>query len=350
MDFNQLVENDLNTSFNSSVLPPMVRRRAAVNLMPYFIVAGCIGVFGTFGNLLFILSFLKERRLRTVSNYLIGHLALVDLLTCCLVIPWNMSLTAGTESILSCQLATRTFSLFPHLSMQTQCLISCNRYFLVTKARYVYQKWFSGKFVLVYLATGWTFAIVIVILMASIAEKPLDNGIVYCDTGTDITGTRMLNYYVLGLLSLAYFVIAMVYYGKLIRFVRRCPLQLDRVKKRESKTSMTLLFLLSLFAISLLFSPVILYLNSIFKEEQNRSSLDAVDQIVSCILLINYCVNPVFYGFKIRYFKEAVKAMLFPCRTVSVSPTDHVRGPFVINPQRRIEPTDETLSSVQRNT
>lgn len=319
---------NLNSTANTSDATPLKNAKADENLLIYIGVGSSVSIFGSLTNLLFILSLVKQKRLRTVSNYLLGYLAVVDMLVCCVSIPLNLRVRAGTTSVVSCLFENKLTFILPHLSMQVQCLISSNRYFLVTKSRLVYRKWFSRRRVVVYAAVGWTLAIISALAVDSAIDTPALVTTEFCNSRNDVTETKKLNNYVLSFVIFMYFLVAVGFYGGLIKFLRQNSLRLDMEKRRESRTSVTLFILLCVFFVSLLASPLALYINSLFKDDVTR--MDSVDQIVASIILMNYCVNPVFYGFRIKQFKEATKSTLFCCLPTRVHTTDRVQGPFAI--------------------
>ncbi|KAM9859384.1 G-protein coupled receptor 84 [Aulostomus maculatus] len=119
---------------------------------------GCaVTITGTVGNLLTILAFASDARLRTRFNVLIVNLALADLLYCTILQPISV------DSYLhlrwrSGELWCRTFGLLLFLSNSvsiiTLCLVAVSRYLLVTK-RGVFDRVFSDRGLILLLISVW---------------------------------------------------------------------------------------------------------------------------------------------------------------------------------------------------
>nr|XP_046239887.1 G-protein coupled receptor 84 [Scatophagus argus] len=125
----------------------------------YFAVLwGCVvTITGTVGNLMTILAFALDPRLRTRFNVLIINLAVADLLYCTILQPISV------DSYLhlrwrSGQLWCRIFGLLLFLSNSvsiiTLCLVAVSRYLLVAK-RAVFDRVFSGRGLILLLISTW---------------------------------------------------------------------------------------------------------------------------------------------------------------------------------------------------
>lgn len=273
----------------------------------YYIVVSAMCVFGTVANGLFLLSFIKVRQLRTMSNGLLWHLSLMDLLNCCVAIPWYLVVTTGIASIQSCYLWKVSFTLLPGMSMQSQCLISVNRYCLVTKSVTVYKKWFNRQTAAAYLATGWALHVVVVVCVFMVTKMTDVKETQGCNNFTEFTGPRKLNYYILGSSALIYLLVASAFYHRLVAFVRRNAMTLDVSRRADSKVSLTLFILLIFSVFTLMVSPIVLLLNGIFRTPPFR--LNALDEIGTSILFLNYCISPIVYAFHLRPFAHYLKTL-----------------------------------------
>lgn len=125
----------------------------------YFAVLwGCaVTITGTVGNLMTILAFTLDSRLRTRFNVLIINLAVADLLYCTVLQPISV------DSYLhlrwrSGQLWCQTFGLLLFLSNSvsiiTLCLVAMSRYLLVAK-RAVFDRVFSNRGLIFLLISAW---------------------------------------------------------------------------------------------------------------------------------------------------------------------------------------------------
>ncbi|XP_034547651.1 G-protein coupled receptor 84-like [Notolabrus celidotus] len=130
----------------------------------YFAVLwGCVvTITGTFGNLMTILAFALDSRLRTRFNVLIINLAVADLLYCTILQPISV------DSYLhlrwrSGQLWCRIFGLLLFLSNSvsiiTLCLVALSRYLLVAK-RAVFDRIFSNNGLVLLLMSTWALGLV----------------------------------------------------------------------------------------------------------------------------------------------------------------------------------------------
>ncbi|XP_069564316.1 G-protein coupled receptor 84 [Brachyistius frenatus] len=119
---------------------------------------GCaVTVTGTAGNLMTVLAFLSDARLRTRFNVLIVNLAAADLLYCVVLQPISV------DSYLhlrwrSGQLWCRVFGMLLFLSNSvsiiTLCLLAVSRYLLVSK-RSVFDRVFSNRGLVLLLISTW---------------------------------------------------------------------------------------------------------------------------------------------------------------------------------------------------
>lgn len=312
MNINLSGPSHSNATGNDSSIQLLNVKRSV--LITFFVIRGCICLLGTLSNLLFILSFFTEKKLRTASNCLIGHLAFVDLLICCFVLPLGLSIRTGRGSFGSCQLEKRLVALLPHLSVQTQCLISCNRYFLVTKSRFVYNQCFTKIRIALYLAVGWTFAVACVVVVDVLAQTPGDKTTENCDATSPLT--VKLDNYILWLLSFIYFSVTLGFYGMLIRFLRR-----NALMKRAAKASVTLFFLLLVFATCFILAPFAVYVLSQFKEDSRNSITYYLRECFEYVVQLGISLIIILYGYRLKHFNNAVKKLFRPCWASEIQTT-----------------------------
>ncbi|XP_036386097.1 G-protein coupled receptor 84 [Megalops cyprinoides] len=116
-----------------------------------------VTVVGTVGNILTVLAFAMDRRLRTQFNTLIVNLALADLLYCSILQPTSV------DSYLHlhwrggagwCRVFGLLLFLSNSVSILTLCLIAAGRYLLIAR-RPVYQRLFSGRGLALLLPATW---------------------------------------------------------------------------------------------------------------------------------------------------------------------------------------------------
>ncbi|KAJ3603128.1 hypothetical protein NHX12_030872 [Muraenolepis orangiensis] len=128
----------------------------------YFAVlwGSLVTVTGTLGNLMTILAFATDRRLRTRFNVLIVNLALADLLYCTIVQPVSVDSYLHLRwrgGQLWCQTSGLLLMLSNSVSIITLCLIATGRYLLVER-RATFRRVFSTRGLLLLVPSTWVLA------------------------------------------------------------------------------------------------------------------------------------------------------------------------------------------------
>ncbi|KAJ7999141.1 hypothetical protein DPEC_G00212320 [Dallia pectoralis] len=131
----------------------------SVEVYRYFGVlwGSAVTIVGTLGNLLTILAFATDTRLRTRFNVLIVNLALADLLYCTLLQPVSVDSYLHLRwrgGVLWCRVFGLLLFLSNSVSIITLCLIAFSRYLLVAR-RPVFEKVFSVRGLFVLLPSTW---------------------------------------------------------------------------------------------------------------------------------------------------------------------------------------------------
>lgn len=131
----------------------------AVEGYRYFAVLwGClVTVTGTVGNLLTVLAFASDARLRTRFNVLIVNLAAADLLYCTVLQPISVDSylhLRWRSGPLWCSFFGLLLFLSNSVSIITLCLVAASRYLLVAR-RAVFDRVFSGPGLVLLLASAW---------------------------------------------------------------------------------------------------------------------------------------------------------------------------------------------------
>ncbi|MEQ2301337.1 hypothetical protein AMECASPLE_034832 [Ameca splendens] len=125
----------------------------------YFAVLwGCaVTIIGTVGNLMTILAFTIDPRLRTRFNVLIVNLAVADLLYCTVLQPISVDSylhLRWRSGQLWCQIFGLLLFLSNSVSIITLCLIAVSRYLLVAK-RAVFDRVFTNRGLILLLISAW---------------------------------------------------------------------------------------------------------------------------------------------------------------------------------------------------
>lgn len=116
-----------------------------------------VTVVGTVGNILTILAFATDRRLRTNFNVLIVNLAVADLLYCAALQPVSVDSYLHLRwrgSAAWCRLFGLLLFLSNSVSILTLCLIAVGRYILIAR-RPLFQRLFSGRNLALLLLSTW---------------------------------------------------------------------------------------------------------------------------------------------------------------------------------------------------
>lgn len=130
----------------------------------YFAVlwGSCVTFTGTVGNLMTILAFTFDQRLRTRFNVLIINLAVADLLYCTVLQPISIDSylhLRWRSGHLWCRIFGFLLFLSNSVSILTLCLVAISRYLLVTK-RAVFDRVFSNCGLTVLICLAWGLGIV----------------------------------------------------------------------------------------------------------------------------------------------------------------------------------------------
>lgn len=145
---NQTEEDDIFSCYSPSV----------VGYRYFAVLWGCgVTITGTLGNLMTILAFASDSRLRTRFNVLIVNLAVADLLYCTILQPISVDSYLHLRwrcGALWCRIFGLLLFLSNSVSIITLCLIAVSRYLLVAK-RPVFDRVFSNRGLVLLLIFAW---------------------------------------------------------------------------------------------------------------------------------------------------------------------------------------------------
>ncbi|XP_051271781.1 G-protein coupled receptor 84 [Dicentrarchus labrax] len=148
MNHTNQTEEDLFSCYSPSV----------VGYRYFAVLWGCaVTITGTVGNLLTILAFALDPRLRTRFNVLIINLAVADLLYCTILQPISVDSylhLRWRSGQLWCNIFGLLLFLSNSVSIITLCLVAVSRYFLVAK-RAVFERVFSDRGLVLLLISAW---------------------------------------------------------------------------------------------------------------------------------------------------------------------------------------------------
>ncbi|XP_071349366.1 G-protein coupled receptor 84 [Trachinotus anak] len=148
MNHTNQTEDDLFSCYSPSV----------VGYRYFAVLWGCaVTITGTVGNLMTILAFASDARLRTRFNVLIINLALADLLYCTILQPISIDSylhLRWRSGQLWCSIFGLLLFLSNSVSIITLCLVAVSRYLLVAK-RAVFDRVFSDRGLIFLLISAW---------------------------------------------------------------------------------------------------------------------------------------------------------------------------------------------------
>ncbi|XP_051271780.1 G-protein coupled receptor 84-like [Dicentrarchus labrax] len=135
---------------------------AIVGYRYFAVLWGCaVTITGTVGNLLTILAFALDPRLRTRFNVLIINLAVADLLSCTILQPISVDSylhLRWRSGQLWCNIFGLLLFLSNSVSIITLCLVAVSRYLLVAK-RAVFERVFSDRGLVLLLISAWALSL-----------------------------------------------------------------------------------------------------------------------------------------------------------------------------------------------
>uniref|UniRef100_A0A3B4TTB3 G protein-coupled receptor 84 n=1 Tax=Seriola dumerili TaxID=41447 RepID=A0A3B4TTB3_SERDU len=148
MNHTNQTEEDLFSCYSPSV----------VGYRYFAVLWGCaVTITGTVGNLMTILAFALDARLRTRFNVLIINLAVADLLYCTILQPISVDSylhLRWRSGQLWCSIFGLLLFLSNSVSIITLCLVAVSRYLLVAK-RAVFDRVFSDRGLILLLISAW---------------------------------------------------------------------------------------------------------------------------------------------------------------------------------------------------
>ncbi|KAK5872324.1 hypothetical protein PBY51_013038 [Eleginops maclovinus] len=148
MNYTNQTEEDLFSCYSPSV----------VGYRYFPVLWGCaVTITGTVGNLMTILAFALDPRLRTRFNVLIVNLAVADLLYCTILQPISVDSylhLRWRSGQLWCSIFGLLLFLSNSVSIITLCLVAVSRYLLVAK-RALFERVFSSRGLILLLISTW---------------------------------------------------------------------------------------------------------------------------------------------------------------------------------------------------
>ena len=281
---------------------------------------------GFVGNGLVVAVILRAKKLKSVMNRFILHLAISDMIVSVLAIPlflfinFNNGLTNDTTSLIVCKLARFFQYLSPEASMTLLITIGWNRYQAVVHPLNIMTYGSANKLIL----AAWLFAILVVspsLYLTHLGPESLDavtnQSLTYCTTipATTVSGLIYVMFlslvgYLLPLTSL------IILYGKIYKTVwRRKSAQLGESRPIEafirSRKKVLKMFLTVIFVFLLTWVPLLLYVSAIEWTVNSTSRRNDYARLITYSLgLCNSICNPFIYALFNAKFRAGCKEMV----------------------------------------
>ena len=268
---------------------------------------GMAAVIGFIGNALVVVVIFRAKKLRSVMNRFVLHLAISDLIVCSLCIPLflvvNFKFVGNPTSsrIASCKLTRFLQYLAPEASMTLLITIGLNRHRAVVHPLHMMTYSTANKLIF----AAWLYAIVVVtpsLYLTEVKRLTANSPTVYCAT---IPATTLLGrIYVLFLGTFGYLIpltALVVLYGKIYKTVwlrqKNNLGQSIPVKAHiQSRKKVLKMFLTVILMFLITWLPLIIYIGAIESTIRSPSHTDHVRLITYSVGLCNSICNPFIYA------------------------------------------------------
>lgn len=293
-----------------------------IGIICFLSIASCVGFVG---NGLVVAVILRAKKLKSVMNRFILHLAISDMIVSVLAIPlflfinFNNGLTNDTTSLTVCKLARFFQYLSPEASMTLLITIGWNRHQAVVHPLKIMSYGTANKLII----AAWLYALLVVspslylTKLGPVSVDPVTNqNLTYCATipATTLSGLVYVMFlglvgYILPLTSL------IVLYGKIYKTVwRRKSAQLGESRPVEafirSRKKVLKMFLTVIFVFLLTWVPLLLYISAIEWTIKSTSSRKDYARLITYSLgLCNSICNPFIYALFNAKFRTGCKEM-----------------------------------------
>ena len=302
-------------------------------------------VLGFTGNAFVVAVIFRAKKLRSVMNRFVLHLAISDLIVCSLCIPLFMvvnfrfaadTATSGTADMAKCKMTRFLQYLAPEASMTILITIGLNRYRAIVHPLHGMTYGTANKLI----TAAWSYALVMVAPSLYLTEvKPVheNSTALYCAT---IPGNLLGRLYTVFLGAFGYLLplaVLIILYGKICKTVwlrqknnlgHTMPVKAhiqSRKKALRMFLTVTLIFLVS-------WLPLLIYVGAIEFTKPAPSPFDYTRLVVYSIGLFNSVLNPFIYALFNPRFRSGCKDLcksvkLFRFRTKPPNPTPGTQMP-----------------------
>ena len=282
-------------------------------------------VVGFLGNGLVVGVIFRAKKLKSVMNRFILHLAVSDMIVSVIAIPlflfinFNEGLNNDRKSVTVCKIARFFQYLSPEASMTLLITIGWNRHQAVVHPLNIMTYRTANRLII----AAWIYAVVVVspsLYLTKLQQTPVDpvtnESLTYCAT---IPATTTLNKIYVMFLGLFGYIIPLasliILYGKIYKTVwRRKSGQLGDSRPVEafirSRKKVLKMFITVILVFLLTWVPLLLYISAIETTIKSSSShVDYVRLITYSLGLCNSVCNPFIYALFNAKFRAGCKEM-----------------------------------------
>lgn len=283
-------------------------------------------VVGFLGNGLVVGVILRAKKLKSVMNRFILHLAISDMIVSVLAIPLFLfinfnegALSNDSKSVAVCKIARFFQYLSPEASMTLLITIGWNRHQAVVNPLNIMTYRTANRLII----AAWVYALVVVspsLYLTQLKQTPIgpstNKNLTYCATipATTLSGLVYVMFlglvgYIIPLASL------IILYGKIYKTVwRRRSGQLGDSRPVEafirSRKKVLKMFLTVIFVFLLTWLPLLLYISAIeWTIKSSSTHVDYVRLITYSLGLCNSVCNPFIYALFNAKFRAGCKEM-----------------------------------------
>lgn len=279
---------------------------------------------GFLGNGLVVGVILRAKKLKSVMNRFILHLAISDMIVSVLAIPlflfinFNERMHDDTRSLTVCKFARFFQYLSPEASMTLLITIGWNRHQAVVHPLNMMTYRTANRLIL----AAWIYALVVVApslyltKLQTVVDNSTNESLTYCATIPATTTSGLIYVMFLGLVGYIIPLASLiVLYGKIYRTVwRRRSGQLGDSRPVEafirSRKKVLKMFLTVIFVFLLTWLPLLIYISAIeWTIKSTSSHVDYVRLITYSLGLCNSVCNPFIYALFNAKFRAGCKEM-----------------------------------------
>lgn len=293
------------------------------------ILTSLVSVIGVPGNTLVIVAVAMSKKLQTQTNAFVVNLAVTDL-SSCLILPFMTVALLNDVWPLPDSLCTFVGGLILiglWGSVINLAFIAFNRYYLITRPRFVYNKLYSRRNLAVMLSMTWIIssAVIVVPVWFGIGGIGFNERYKVCSTISTNEYSDLYAMLTAGLVQIPSLIVIVTCYIKIYRFIslksrelfksKATKLENSDGKGGDQSSAQAASFRRQVQVTKNLFIVVCSYIFCImpFSISSLIPPSYPVMPWVSVLLILNSCVNPIIYGLKHPQFQVAFR-QIATCR------------------------------------